>query len=226
LFNFFNKSSHEIVALNIDSQNLTCSWFKKHKNNNLINLVGYKRYAFENLEVCDLNVYNQLKLNYLLQSFFNEYNLKNPYVYLSLSGHQILEKIVILDHIPQSSDEFNLEKNENISWSCYQIEDKEKFFFYIAGMQHALVFQYKIFAFNTQLNLSKLTTETASLMSLSNYISKLKLVNEDVYSCKQNITNIIKSCNINDYLYTKLDINLEQEKFFILKNLGLFLLSK
>lgn len=210
MFGFVN--SQNIVNISIDQNNVCCAVFEN--KNKLFNLKAYKRHIIQDLEIYDLNLFNPIKFNNILKSFVKSYSIKAPVFNLSLSGNQIINQINSFDAMPTSLGEFELQP-QKMFWSIYQLNDDKKFVFYVTGIEHSLMFQYRIFSSNFGINLKKITTADCALMKLINYDANFQITQMEYR---------INQLNVQDYVCTNLDIDLTNEKYFIFKNLGLFLL--
>lgn len=210
MFGFVN--SQNIINISIDQNNICCAAFEN--KNKLLNLKAYKRHLIKDFEIYDLNLFNPIRFNNILRSFVKSFKIKDPVFNLSLSGSQITNQIILFDTMPKGFDEFGLQP-QKMFWSLYQLNDYNQYKFFVTGINHSLMFQYKIFSCNFGINLIKITTADCALMKLINYDVNFQL-NQMEYKISQ--------LNLQDYVYTNLDVDLASEKSFIFKNLGLFLL--
>lgn len=210
MFGFVN--SKNIINISIDQNNISCAAFEN--KNKMFNLKAYKRHIIQDLEIYDLNIFNPIKFNNILKSFVKSYKIQDPVFNLSFSGSQIINQINSFEAMPTSLYEFGLQ-SQKMFWSIYQLNDDKKFVFYVTGIEHSLMFQYRIFSSNFGINIKKITTTDCALMKLINYDANFQ-INQIEYKINQ--------LNVQDYVCTNLDIDLTNEKYFILKNLGLFLL--
>ncbi len=216
----FFRSNKEIVTVNFNANNIVLSLFK----NDLI--ISYVKCELINFEIFKLNIFNFSKVQLLIHNFLKSNNLKNPKFYISASCDDIKEKIIKSRSIIDDKNE--IYENSTLNWNCYNLGSfQDSYVYYISGISHSLIFQYKILAANLGMNINFLLPENAVLLNLCTKYNPdfLEKFNEkaDIKNC---FVDFVNNLNIENYISKNLELDINKEKIFLSTALGLFFWGK
>ena len=256
-FNMFFRQKN-IVSISLNPQYLTCCWLNPPalkirasrvfegrracttgtKSKIIIN--AYEKTEFKSLEFENAIIFNPTKISLIINNFIKNNKIKRPVITIAINGPSVFEKVITLSTSNPTKQDFGLEnlKNTknlkfNYTYLCPAISENTNigFNFYICGISHAQLFQYKLLTLKTGGNLALVTTELAALIELYKY-TKDQIFNQsqlamDLAANNYNINTLFPPEIINKISVTKnnLNINLAQESQYLATSLGLFLLG-
>ena len=219
-----NKS---FVSVVFSPQNLTCSWIQRSNKKAPLTLRAHKQHNLQNLELEKSNVFNPTQIKQYIVNFLTTYNLKHSFVSFALSGPQIQEQFVTLTTATPHRDNFSVSNNPHMHWQWTYVypNDAGKFTFYLCGIPQQLLFQYKLLASSTPLNLLTISTPRMALLQLYRFIYGSAFRHAQLAIDMQRYHNIIEQLFTHDTIARIVHIpEISNEKLLqhILTSCGLF----
>jgi len=160
-----------LVTINFYPHAMSCSIIERAWTVAPFIVQAYQRFAFKNLELENLMVFNPTAVGRLVHTFLKKHRAQDAFVACSLRGPQLFERYVTVNsQTPQASD-FVLPELKTLVWDyryAYPI-DHGKSVCYVAGLPHAVITQYQLFAIQTQLHMTILMPEQMALLQVYRY---------------------------------------------------------
>lgn len=218
LLKIFQRHLPDVVTVNINCENISFACFQSKKNNDLFILSKYKCWDIQDYFIYNLEIFNFNLFKNYFDIFINANKIKNPFIYISLSSDQISESLTDSSDIGQNNDSYIVNSQE------FLINNKK--FFYTTKIKHSIIFQYKLFAIKYKINLLKIISDNLINLKLLKHYNCAALGNiSNIEDIQYEFKNFIDSCNIKNYMIVSdPSININFEKQYLMKNLGIFLL--
>jgi len=227
----------QYISIGLSPTDLTCSWIeKKRKISPQFHLNGYLRTPLHHLETENLRLFNPTRLQEYIRSFLTMHALKDPFVVISLKGPGVFEHWISFGSATPSEDRFlqTVPDLKNTLWDyryLYPTQDG-KFMFYVCGIKRELLFQYQLLALSLRLNLIALTTEQMALLQLYKFSHTKQApqaqLETDMRKHNNQLESSFHSQDITRHVMINPSLvsNLEKELPYLLKTLGLHVLSQ
>jgi len=161
----------QLVAITIQPHYLSCSWIQRSSKKAPLLLRAYKRFGLQNLELEKLTLFNPTSIKKYITTFLSTHQLHNAFVTCSLSGPNITEQFIPLQTANPTSDDFSMQKAENILWEYEYIYPRDhQFIFYVYSISRAILLQYQLLFTAAHLNIIAIIPQRRVLLSLYKFL--------------------------------------------------------
>jgi len=160
-----------LVAISFYPHAMTCSLIERAQTTAPFVVHAYERFELRNLELENLIIFNPTHIKRLVHAFLKKHTAQHAFIACSLRGPQLFETYVTLQNQKPKSSEFVIPELKKLAWDFEYIypTDHGKSVFYVAGLPHALIAQYQLFAINAKLHMTKVIPESMALLQLYRY---------------------------------------------------------
>lgn len=219
---------NKLVTITFHPQRLTCSWIESTGKRAPLSLRAYKQYPFTNLELEHLVVYNPTRIKQHIVEFLHTYKLTNACIIFGLCGSGIKEKFITVSSAQPSRDNFNIPHTKQIYWDCCYLypNDTGQFVFYVFTLPHYLLFQYKLLAIHSSLNLIKIAPVRMALFQAYKFLYgqafRQGQLAKDMIRYHQRIEHVFTPDIINRIIAIPHAVDKHHELPYILEACGLF----
>ena len=231
----WGQKKKAVVSISLSPQHISCCLAQQNdQDTKKITISAYERKNFRSLEFEKSIVFNPTTISRHIKQFIKKNKVEKPIASLSISGPNIFEKIVTLSKSTPQKTDFSFPELQNTSWNHTYLcpSTKSGFHFYIHSIPKEILFQYKLLAIQSGIQLRTVTTETNACLQLYKYIKDKNFTqNQFAIDLSENHFDIQSICTTNllkekIVLQKNLKIKLKNELPFVPINAGLFLVEE
>jgi hypothetical protein len=222
---------NELVSFIFDQDHLACVWLRQTKAQPpLLTLQAYQRVTLENM--CDqASITNPTGIVKHINAFLHDHRIDNSFATFALSPSHITQKYITLTHATPTPTDFALTTEQHINWEYDYLypTDTNKYVFYLCGINHPILLQYKLIAMRTSMNLLSISTQDIALLQVYQHM------HGDAFRNTQLALDMIAHDNKPQALFTDesiqrivhippdIHLTIKQENPFLLTAAGLYL---
>ncbi len=172
MWHLLPKIRNELVSIVLTPRYLACSWIKTMSGHKPFELKAYRYYNLPPTAFHHSVVFNPTRIKNYIQNFLMHHNLRDAFIALSVTGTGIVDKVTPLTIASPTKKDFKLPELENCLWDFYYLYHTQEAAsaFYVSGIKHELLFQYKLLAIATNTHLVSITTQGNALLNLYSYV--------------------------------------------------------
>ena len=229
----FPKITNNIVSVSYTPHAITCNWITPYTKQAPYILMSHQKTDFVYNSNPATSLHNPSQFTSILNTFLKKHHLKNAFVYLSVSGPQVVEDFVSLATASPQKKDFPQDKIKNCMWDFNYLYTNEasRGIFYMCGIKRESLAQFQLCAIKLGINLIAITTPTYALLrtykTLSGPAFRHSKLAQDMKLHAHHVENMISYDSIQRLLHVPLHCSIKtlQEKNALAVSLGLFLLG-
>lgn len=155
----------KLVSIQITPSHISCALIEGTTTQQL-RVRAYETTPFTNLECEKLVIFNQPRLRAIIGNFIRTHNMQNAYATCALTGPNIFEGMISQPTPHPKPEDFSLARSKHHVWD-YQFlypHENGSSMFYVCGIPHTLLFQYRLLAQSLDLRIARITTRRMALL--------------------------------------------------------------
>ncbi|MFI5332848.1 MAG: hypothetical protein ACHQVS_01975 [Candidatus Babeliales bacterium] len=162
----FPTISNNVLAITCTPQELTCSLIRPTRIARRYELYAHYCYPLKHYELEQLILFNPTTLYTYVQEIITKHRLANSTCVVALQGPSITQRIITSNQSPPLYHQIADPRLKNMQWDYYYLypEDDGQAAWYVAGIKHALIIQWKLLFSRLPVHLTGITTDSMALL--------------------------------------------------------------
>lgn len=161
----------KIVSIQITPSHISCALIERSAYGRQLRVHACEITPFTNLECEKLVIFNHTRLRTIIGDFIRKHHVAQAYATCALTGPNIFEGIIAHQTANPSAQDFSIARSNKHVWD-YQFlysHDNGSSMFYVCGIPHTLLLQYRLLAAALDLRISRITTRRMALLHAYEY---------------------------------------------------------